>query len=459
MANRKRNPIDRQIINILFPVMIENILITLAGMVLTGYIGHLTVSDISAYGLANRIYNIYYSVFRGLAIGVMVVSAKAYGKNDIARCRKLQETGYCTIVPLALIISLVIILFPKLFIGLMTDDPVLLETASRLLRLTACGFPFIATVALNSAAFQARGNTRTPMFTAFFGNLINITIGYALVFGIGSLSGLGLTGAGISQIITQVFMCSMGLYLIYGRNGLYRFNGGAKKLPRIERQDAKELFSTGVPAALENSFWQVSTVILSSIILSYGQNSYAAYQVGLQAEGLCDIVATSFVTASTSMAAIAIGQNDDHLYQTYYHHLIKQCLIFSVIAIMILAFGSPVLVRLLTDKTELIPIALNYLYTIVWCHLAQNLSKVFFGYIRASHHEKAPMIINFVGIWLIRLPLVYLFSKVLKLEITWIWWAFNIDQWCELIISFIYLKKHRVMYYLSDRAAANQLPH
>jgi len=453
MDRTERRKIDRQIIDILVPVIVENALMTLAGMILPGFVGRLPVSDISAYGLGNRIFNIYYAIFRGLTIGVMIIAAKAYGRGDLARCRRLQQECYMAIMPLAVLVALLIILIPQSFIGTMTADPGLLATGGRYLRVIAFGFPAIAMTSLNAAAFQAQGNTRMPMITAGLGNLVTIGCGYALVFGLGVLPALGLTGAAVSQLLSQAVMCLFGLWLIYGRHGLYAGIGRGGRLTLPSGADVRQLYATGVPAALENSFWNLATVIISRVILSYGQAYYAAYQLGLQAEGLCDMVSTGFVTAAMTLAAIAIGRGDEYLYRRYFKRLMFQCLVITAAAMAVLAFGSSVLCGMLTDKPQLIAIALTYLHAMVWSQLPQNASKIYAGFIRSCHHEKMPMVINFVGVWLVRLPLVLVCGGWLKLDVVWLWWTFNLDQWCRLLIAAVFFKRHRVIDYLSDRSA------
>ena len=49
---------------------------------------------------------------------------------------------------------------------------------------------------------------------------------------------------------------------------------------KFDRECAKEIYTMGFPAAGENLQWHLATVILSRIILFYGVNSYAAYQLG-----------------------------------------------------------------------------------------------------------------------------------------------------------------------------------
>ena len=61
--NKEYRELDNTILKILIPAILENALLILSGMILTGYIGRLEVTEISAYGIGNRIFNIYFAIF------------------------------------------------------------------------------------------------------------------------------------------------------------------------------------------------------------------------------------------------------------------------------------------------------------------------------------------------------------------------------------------------------------
>lgn len=93
----------------------------------------------------------------------------------------------------------------------------------------------------------------------------------------------------------------------------------------------KDVLKLGVPTAIGNSFWNLFSA-LSTFILTYGEKFYAAYQIGLQAEGFCDMMASGFLTASMALASQAIGANDEKMYQSAYQRLSFYCLIISGIS-------------------------------------------------------------------------------------------------------------------------------
>ncbi len=446
--NAKEKRIDRKILRILIPAILENALLMLSNTILTAYIGRMTVEEISSYGIVNRIFSVYFALFKGFAIGAMILMARSFGKGDRRECARDQEINYTIVIPLAVVSALFIYFKPEVLLGLITKDAEMMQTGCQYLRLTAPIYPVIAAVHLNSSAFQANGNTRTPLLIAAVGNIFNIAIGYVLIFGFGPIKALGLIGAGWAQNCSYAVMYLAGLYLLYGKNGLFECRYHVV-IP--SSNEVKQLFAAGLPAAIENSFWSLAAVYISSIILTYGENYYAAYQFGLQGEGFCDMMSAGFLTAAMSLSSNAVGARDDEMYRSSYQRLSYFCLIISLITMLFLLLCSKSVLGLMTDKPELVNIANGYLAFMIFSQYPQHKQKIVFGYIRAAGHNQMPMIINFIGIWLVRVVLVYLFGSVMHLSILLIWVAFDIDQWVREILAEVYFKKKRIRNYIGEQ--------
>lgn len=443
MFGKQYREIDKKILNILVPAILENALLVLSGMILTCYIGRLNVDEISSYGIGNRIFNIYFAVFKGFAIGALVILARLHGSGERKKCADLFKESLAIYLPLSLLVSLLFVFFPKPLLALMTKDETLLELGSLYLRSQILCYPMVTLVHLNSSAFQSTGNTRTPLFIAIIGNIFNIIFGYVLIFGLGPIKAMGLVGAGVARTIGYFAMVLVGFYLLYGKNGLYE--GLFEWKIKILKDDFILLIKTGIPAALENSCWNVATVYVSRAILGYGQTYYAAYQLGLEAEGFCDMMSSGFMTASMALAAHAIGAKDDERYKISYKRLNVFTFAISIITMAFLLLFSGATLRLLTDKPELIAIAITYLHAMIFSQFPQHKQKVTLGYIRSSGYTGITMIINMVGVFGFRLISIFLVTQVFKLSIYWAWWCFNLDQFARYIISEVFLRKTKLL--------------
>ncbi len=450
--DRKRE-MDRRILALLIPVILENALLTLSTMILTGFIGRLALVEINGYGISRRIYGIYYSVFKGLAVGAMIAIARRFGMGDTKKCASLHKGSYILIIPISIAAAVLVWIFSRTLLTMMTSDPLLLDEGARYLRMTAPFYPLIAMVHLNAAAFQANGNTKTPMAIAAFGNLITITLGYVFIFGIGPIRGMGIAGAAVGQNLSFLMMALSGLYLLYGRHGLFA-HAGIRMMQLPKKDEVREILSAGIPASLEDSFWQMATVLISNVILSYGQEYYAAYQLGLEGEGFCNMMSAGFMTAAMSLASNAIGNRDEETYRLSFQRMHRICLMISGITMTFLLLFSRGVLTLLTDKPELIAIGAGYLFTMIFSQYPQHMKQVTSGFIRASGHSRTSMFVNLIGLWMVRVPLAMLFGMVLKLPIVWIWWTFNIDQWVRLLLATAAFRRYKNMPVLNPETNA-----
>ena len=182
------------------------------------------------------------------------------------------------------------------------------------------------------------------MYIAVAVNIINIIFGYLLIFGPGLLPEFGIRGAAMALVSSQAGGACIGLYLLYRKDGLLRNTEEQKHHLRPDSRLIKEIYRTGVPAALESMFWQFSAIILSKVILAYGENSFAAYQLGIQAETVTEMPAIGFSTASTTLAARALGQKDYELKETYFNQLIRIALRISICtSLLLIVLTSPLM--------------------------------------------------------------------------------------------------------------------
>ena len=311
--NKKR--INREILHLMIPIVMENTLQLVAGIVTTAMVGRLLADDIAAQGISNIVYRTFFVLFRGLAIGATIVVATYYGKREFAKCRRIIEQAYLTAIPIIALAILIANLFPEQILSVFSDDTALTGLAADYTRVLFWALPFMAAISFNTAALNGQGDTKIPMLIAAALNVVNVIAAYVLIFGLGPVGGFGIMGAAYSTIISQFSGAALGFYVLYRKRGNFRLAKHTKPFISLDMAEIKNYFSIGLPAAMEFLFWNFAAVVMGMVLLGYGNTYYAAYQLGLQAEMLTDMPAQGFVVASTTLAARAIGQRDSALYK------------------------------------------------------------------------------------------------------------------------------------------------
>lgn len=437
--------IRKQIFFLIIPVMLENIFQVSAGLISAAMIGRLSPMLISAQGICSRITGVLWCLFKGIGVGATVVIAKNRGESDMTKCKKTFEQTCVTGCFLSALLIIIVLSNSVNILSFFTSGSDTLHIAGEYLKIVIITAPFLMIMSAVTAAFQACGNTKTPMYIAIVVNIINVVLGYLLIYGKFGFPNLSLIGAAIALLISQACGALLGIYLLYNRrHGLFSTVLIKNHLLKIDLDIVKQVYSVGVPAAFESMFWQLSAIIMSKAILSYGEVTFAAYQLGLQAELMSEMPAVGVGIAATSLTANAIGKNDGTLLKIYSKQLITTSTAISLFSSMLIIVFPGLFMDFFTNNPEIKAIGINYLIVMGFIQTPQNLSKVLNGTIRSAGYKNIPMIISFIGIWVVRVPLALLFTYVLKLDIIFIWLCMAIDQIFKCAISAIVFKVKKV---------------
>ena len=434
-----RQAIRKQIFYLMIPIILENFLQLLTNLIATAMVGRLTEMDISAQGMCSKIVDIIYFIFRGAGTALVILVAKKFAQEKVAQCRTIFEYTAASVVIIGIVLGAALYIQPYFWLRLFTNDEELILWAVKYIRILLLCLPFWGVMLAISSVFQGKGDTKTPMFIAAGVNLVNIFLCYTLIFGNWGFPELGFLGAAVSLVVSRALGCIAGLILLYSKRfGLFSLKEKKEEVSGV----LKEIYSIGLPNACEAIVWQFASILLSRVILSYGQNAFAAYQLGVQSEYITEIPAIGFSVAATSLISRSIGLRDAEMFQTCKIELIRICTMISVVTSSLLIFLPNVFMHLLTDNEALMKIGIPYVIIMGTIQIPQNLIKIYGGILRSANYKTTPLLVQTVGTWGIRIPTSLLCAYVLNLPLYAIWICIASDQLTKfLLIRYLTNKK------------------
>lgn len=255
---------DRQIrqtiLVIILPIILESVFQVSANIVSTAMVGRLSPMDISAQGICFSISGLVLVLVKGISIGAALYISRAYGEKNFDKARELFTSGLIATIAFMFLVIVLILMFAGYFFTFMTNDPQVIEIANHYIKILVLGMPFVAISSFVTAAHQGFGNTKTPMGIAIVMNIINILLGYVLIFGMSSFKGLGIYGAGIALVCAQVISGLLGLYLVFHKRGLFEkckpliVNRPFKWGKLVSKEHIKAIYLMGIPVSIESIF-------------------------------------------------------------------------------------------------------------------------------------------------------------------------------------------------------------
>lgn len=433
--------VRKKILSMILPISVERVLQMAAGMISMAMIGRIDTNAVSALGLGNRITQIVFALFNGISIGATVFVSQSYGAKNDKKLRSVVQQTLIASFSIVIILQQIIFWNSSSILSVFNPDPELISSAISYLRTVSFGLPFQAIMLIVSGSLQGTGNTRTPMLISMIMNGINLVLGYIFIFGAFGAPRLGIVGAGISLATAQFTAAMIGLIVLFRKNGiLYPLRN--RSFFKLDFKQIGDVFRVGLPSSMESLLFQFAAIILTRAMLSFGKVSFAAYQMGMQAESLSYMPAFGFSVVTTSLVGQCVGSKQPDYGRAYLKEAVKGSIMITSFAAFFLTFLPRQVMGLLTNDQAVIGLGAYYLIIMGIVQIPQNLAGVFGGALRGAGFTKVPMITAFSGLWGVRVPFTLLFTYTFKLNIIFIWAAMGMDLIFRFFLSY-YLYKRR----------------
>lgn len=429
----------REIYPLAMPIFIENLSVILMGIFSTFLVSWIGKAQMAAVGLAESFNMIIMSFFMAVALGTSVVVAFSLGRHN----RKKAVFAARQSITLLVLVSVLLFGFVEFSGYWIVDiiagkaDPEVKNLTLTFLRLTVLGYPALAFILVGCGALRGAGNTKLPMYLNIIMNILNISISYVLIYGIGSWQGFGFIGAGIG--LTTSRYCGMFFILLVLtikpsralfiplRSYFHSFNA------RI----LVDILSIGIPASVESVMFNVGKLLTQTFVAGMGTSTIAANFIAFSIAGLLNLPGGTLGATSTIIVGKRLGMGQ--IYQPT--RQLKFIFQFTNILLCLIAFVTMpfagLLSSLYTNDPEVIEISkhllwLNALFTPFWAS-SFVLPYGFKGAKDASY----TMWVAIGSMWMCRIVVGYLFGVYLGFGVIGVWFGMFLD-WIIRSIFFYY---------------------
>ena len=141
-------------------------------------------------------------------------------------------------------------------------------------------------------------------------SVLKIGFSYLLIFGIGPLPTLGVTGAALATVLSRAAGFTLSIALVKSNRLKLRFLPETSYIP--ERNRAERMLRIGIPSAMQGLFRNGSGVVFVKLVALTIQPTVAvaAYSIGNQVERIVRRTSLSFGTAATTLVGQQLGAGD-----------------------------------------------------------------------------------------------------------------------------------------------------
>ncbi len=417
------------------PLIGSNLALIAIGISDTVMVGWYDVKSLAAIVLAGAYYFVIFIFGTGFGNAVMPLVAEAAGAGNDVRVRRITRMGIW-ISLLFSVITLPMFMCSGSVLKFLGQDPEVAGLAQQYLRIAGLGVvPSLLIMVLKSYLSALE---RTAIL--FWGGLVavpmNIIVNYCLIFGHWGLPELGIRGAAVASLSTQmisVIVLTVYISFFVKRHALFT------RLWRPDWPVFIRVFRLGWPIGL-TMLAQVGLFAASTVMVGWvGLKDLAAHGIAIQLASITFMIQMGFSGVATVRSGRAFGSGDAHVLRVGARVILAMAVCFAILAgLVFFKFPEPLTGLFLASDEPARPViiatgSLLLVYAAIF-QLVDAFQSIAMGLLRGLQDARAPMLIAAVSYWLVGCPTSLILSRFVGWGTPGVWIGLIVGLACAAIL-------------------------
>lgn len=414
----------REILRIGLPIMLGQACVIILAFADNIMIGWHSVDELAASSFVNNVMNLFILTELGFATGMTPMIGADNGTGNIKGIGITVKNGLVTngIIGGISIILLTIIYFCLDHFG----------QAPELMPYIKPYFAIIGISTLFALGFnvlkQFTDGICRPMISMtllMIGNLLNIFGNWVLIYGKLGFQEMGLTGAGISTLVSRALILLVFVVFIFKSKKMNEYARAIKEA-LLSRGEMKTVFKMGYPVGIQMAL-ESSTFTFAAVMAGWlGVIQLAAHQVVITISQLFFLMMQGLSFAVSILVSNAFGRKDLGSVREYARKGYFMTLgISATLSVLLYCFRYQA-AGIFTDSPEVSAMAVSLFFLLFAYQFGDGLQLCFANVLRGIQDVRPIMYAAFVSYYLIAIPSAYVLGFKTSLGIHGIWLGFPI---------------------------------
>ena len=388
------------------PYLFSYFLQTLYGMADLFIIGQFEgVAGTTAVSIGSQVMHMLTVMIVGLAMGATVSIGQAIGANNREEASSDIGNTVTLFLLLSLVLTVVLLLLVKPIVSIMSTPSEAVNGTIAYLTICFIGIPFITAYNIISSILRGMGDSKSPMYFIAVACVMNIILDYIFM---GALH-LGPAGAALGTTLSQTISVAAALiFLMKKEHGLSLHRADFKPQSPIMGR----ILKIGVPIAMQDGLIQVAFILITIIANQRGLTDAAAVGIVEKIISFLFLVPSSMLSTVSALGAQNIGADKPERAKQTLRYAIYLAAGFGIVISILIQFVAEPVVSLFTSDNDAILAGGQYLRGYIWDCFFAGIHFSFSGYFCACEKSGISFLHNIIAIVLMRVPGVYLTSKL-----------------------------------------------
>lgn len=275
----------KMVLTFAIPIAMQNMSSAILGIIDVSVISNMGETAVAAVSLANQLFYIVSLITFGITSGASVYLSRSYGEKNPERMRETFSITLFFSLAINFLIMLFCLFFPKTSLGFFTEDVQTIKDGAIYLLIITPTFILYSLSNSYVAFFRSVKMPKIPMIATIVSLVIKTVLNYVLIYGIGFIPQMGVSGAAISTLVSKI--AETAIYLICiarykEKEYIFKFSDIKYFKPRAIGDFVLKTYAV----ILNESLWGFGTTAFNAIFGRMGNSVVSAVSIARQLENL-----------------------------------------------------------------------------------------------------------------------------------------------------------------------------
>ena len=423
------------------PIMLGMGIQTLYNLVDMIFIGTLGGQSITGIAFNMPLFFLVLGLTMGLGTGVTASIARFIGQNNKKEADNSAEHAIFMAVVISLFLSSLGLLFGERILSLFGAEGEILSIGWEYLHVMCVGMPFMIFSGFFRSILAGEGDMKLPMMVAGLGTVLNIILDPIFIFDLenyGGLGfGLGVAGAAMATVISQVIVFCVFIYMLFVKKHSY-ITFRLKDFS-FSSDIIWDIVKVGLPASLSMVVMAIGQGVFNKILIHFSADTVAAYQVAGRLDMLVFLPIFSIAASLTTLVGMFFGAKEYDILRFTIKYGIMSAFCITVLSSVLIYLFADLAVGFFTDDELIISIAVTFLKLFAFVYPLISVGITTGRVLQGLGKGLPVLVITIVRVLGVSAPLAFLFIFYMGKPVEWVWYSMMISTIVAFTIAVIWL--------------------
>ena len=345
------------------PIMFGMGIQTLYNLVDMIFIGRLGGHAITGIAFNMPLFFLVLGLTMGLGTGVTASIARFIGQDNKKEADNSAEHAVFMAVIISFSLSSIGLMFGKTILALFGAEGEILSLGWEYLHVMCVGMPFMIFSGFFRSILAGEGDMKFPMMVAGLGTILNIILDPIFIFELESYGGfgfgLGVAGAAMATVISQIIVFCVFVYMLFVKQHSYiTFR---LKYFSFSMDIIWDIVKVGLPASLSMVVMAIGQGVFNKILIHFSTDTVAAYQIAGRIDMLVFLPIFSVAASLTTLVGMFFGAKEYDALRFTIRYGIMSAFFITVLASIFIYCFAELAVGFFTDDKLIISISVTFL--------------------------------------------------------------------------------------------------